>query len=125
MDRELSKETEELLVNVAKLLDDLWPFTQETRREDKWRTTEQIANEQRGVKVLKGSQQAHIKTYGTPEQRGEGYKKMQKLYDEVAKRNSQISHSRLCAIVANKMVKDGYLEHCSEKTVYNHVKKPV
>jgi hypothetical protein len=34
-----------LLASVAALLDKLGPFTSKTRREDKWRTTDQIANE--------------------------------------------------------------------------------
>jgi len=40
-----SKRDKKLLARVATLLDNLGPFTDKTRREDKWRTTEQIANE--------------------------------------------------------------------------------
>src|SRR5215831_11413139 len=40
-----SKRDKKILARVATLLDNLGPFTDKTRREDKWRTTEQIANE--------------------------------------------------------------------------------
>src|SRR5262245_54367175 len=40
-----SKRDKKLLARVATLLDNLGPFPDKTRREDKWRTTEQIVNE--------------------------------------------------------------------------------
>lgn len=45
MDSAKIDQESELLMRVAILLEDLGPFTPSTRREDKWRTTEQIANE--------------------------------------------------------------------------------